>query len=371
MPAALTQADGIRDAASEAEIVAILRGEPCRPCNPSSFAYAAVRHQVAPLLVQMGATKLLPPREAARLLDETRKQIVIAAARDRELRSVIEGLHADEVEGLLFKGAHLAATCYAEPHLRPRDDTDMLVRQSDRDRVSAALSRLGYTRQAAQTGEAVLGQMMFDRAGAAGAAVDVHLRVARPRLAASLFDFDDLMSRAVPLPRVSPHALGPSPADALALACVHQAAHHADRDMLLWTYDVHLLLAGFTCDDREAFVRLANERRMAAVCRAAIEPAVTAFGGSAGAAILERLYAGEDEPSAALLRPQGRLAELGMDVRLLTRWSDRARLIAGHLVPPAAYMRETYAPASRAALTRLYVRRLVRGVTRSIGSRLR
>jgi len=51
-----------------------------------------------------------------------------------------------------------------------------------------------------------------------------------------------------------------------------------------------------------------------------------------------------------------------MDLRALPGWRARARLIAGHLFPPAGYMRNTYAPSSHAILPWLYAARFVRGL---------
>jgi hypothetical protein len=360
-----TRPSGVRDSTSEEEIASILRGEPVRPTNPSSFAYMAVRHGVAPLLVKAGVAALLPPEEGARLRAESRRHAAITELGERDLRLVLEALHSDGPDVLLVKGAHLANSCYPESYLRPRDDTDLLVRPADRDRVAATLARLGYRRQPVQTAPDVLGQMMFDREEAIGGTLDVHWRAVRPHAAASLFEFDDLASRAVALPRLGEHARGPGPVDALALACVHQAAHHPDHDLLLWTYDVHLLLQGFTQAEADDFVRLAIDRRIATLSVAAIEPAASAFRHPAASDVLERLRpAARDEPTAALLQRRRRIDDIRLDLRAVRGTRARTRLLAAHIFPPAAYMRAAYAPGSRAPLPWLYLKRLVRGLRR-------
>lgn len=361
MHASLSRASETRDLSSEQEIAGILVGGHARPRDPSSFASAAIRHAVAPLLVKAGVADLLPAECAARLVAEARNQAAITELRERELRGVLDALHGGGIPVLLIKGAHLASSCYPESYLRTRDDTDLFVRASDRGRVTATLNGLGYRPQPVQTGAAVLGQTLFDRHGTVAAALDVHWRIAQPILAASLFDFDDLLSRSVVLPRLSPLARGPAPADALALACVHQAAHHQGHDLLLWTYDVHLLLSGWVRQDVEHFVALATTRRIAAVCVSGIAPAEALFGTAIATELLARLRAAAGgEPSAAWLRPRGRLRRIVLDLRALTSWPARAQLVAGHLFPPAAYMRATYAPSSHAPMAWLYLRRLLR-----------
>ena len=237
MPHAIAGPSGTRDRTSEREIAAVLSGRLHPPTDPASFAYTAVRHQVAPLLIHAGISAVLPPDQARRLVDEARRQTVLTELRERELRSVLDALHDDGLRVLLLKGAHLASSCYPESWLRVRDDTDLLIRPADAFRVAAALTRLGYERQSIQTSEVVLGQMMFDRPGAAGVALDVHSRMSSPRAAAAAFEFDDLLAGAVRLPRLGPHALGPAPADALIIACIHQVAHHAGHDLMLWIYE--------------------------------------------------------------------------------------------------------------------------------------
>ena len=71
------------------------------------------------------------------------------------------------------------------------------------------------------------------------------------------------------------------------------------------------------------------------------------------------------EPSAAFLsRDRAQFATLVSDLRALPSWSDRGRLLREHLCPPSAYMRQVYAPSSRAPLPALYVWRAVRGAWR-------
>ena len=361
MRAALTPASDARDPASECEIGMILLGKRARPRDPASFTRMAMRHAMAPLLVRARVAELLPPTYASRLVDEARRQAVLTEVRDRELRRVLETLHEARVDTLLIKGAHLASSCYPESHLRTRSDTDLFVRARDRRVVEEALAGLEYDPQPMQTGHVVLGQTLFDRGDAIGAALDVHWRIAQPALAASLFDFDDLWSRSVAVPRLGPFARGPSAVDALALACVHQAAHHPGHELLLWMYDIHLLLTAFSAEETRTFLALVAGRRIGAVCAAALEPVAVVFPARILAEVLGRLRtAARGEPSAALLVPRGRLGRIILDLRTLDGFGPRARLAAAHLFPPAAYMRATYAPSSKAPMAWLYLRRLWR-----------
>lgn len=353
------------DAATEQEIAAVLVGRLVQPGRPDTFAYMAARHHVAPLLVRAGASALLPPDLAERLVAETRRQVVLAAVRDRELARVLRVLHEHGVETLLLKGAHLAHTHYPCSYLRVRSDTDLLIRPASVRRAAAALGQIGYQRQSVQTGAVVLGQMMFDRTDMPGAALDVHWQAAAPRVAARLIAFDDLLGRAVRVPALGPHALAPCGSDALAIACLHQVAHHQGHDVLLWMYDVHLLLQSLDDLEIDQFVHRAAERGMARICQAVIANAAARFPSQRAADVVEKLGAAADvEPAAALIDPRSPLDDLRLNLAVPAPWMARLRLVAGHLFPPAAYMRATYAPGSRAPLPVLYVTRIVRGAPR-------
>jgi hypothetical protein len=71
------------------------------------------------------------------------------------------------------------------------------------------------------------------------------------------------------------------------------------------------------------------------------------------------------EPSAVFLqRDRAQLATFLSDFQALPTWTDRGRLVREHLCPPPTYMRQVYAPASRAPLAALYVWRALRGAWR-------
>lgn len=345
--------------------MAVLRGEPRRPVAPASFVDMAICHRVAPLLVRAGATRLLPPREAERLLAETRGATVTCELRDRELRRVLAALHAAGIDAVIMKGAQLAHSHYASPHLRPSDDTDLLVRRRDVAALAAVLAREGFRRQDDLTGDAVLGQVLFGRDARPGTRLDVHWRIAAPRVAADLLRFEELAARAVRVPQLGPSARGLAAVDALALACVHQGAHHPGHDLLLWMYDVHLLIAGLTDSEVDAFVALALDRRMARLCASSIEASTRRFPHPAAERILRSLAAAPPgEPTARLVGPRCPATELLSDLSVIGGWRERTELLLGHLFPPPAYMRKAFATSSAVMLPWLYAYRIVRGAGR-------
>lgn len=359
-----------RDRRSEAEIAAIVRGERVRPIDPDGFVRTALHHRTAALLVHADAGSLLPPAAAARLLQQAREDAALTAVRDRELCRVLCALRAGGVNVLLMKGAHLAYSHYAEPHLRQRDDADLLIAPADAAGVVAMLAREGYRRVPDITGEAVIGQMIFERRAAAGLVLDVHSRIAAPRIAAGLLRFDELAARAVPLPALGPCARGLAPVDALALASIHLTAHHAEHDLLPWMYDTFLLASRFSDAERREFFDLVVQRRMAHLAAYALTDAVEYFPTPETSELLQRLTSVRDEePTAYLVRRRTPLADFASDLRVATGIGPRLRLILGHLFPPVAYMRHTYGVTNPLALAGSYVVRMVRGGVRWLTGR--
>src|SRR5512143_3479017 len=74
----------------------------------------------------------------------------LAVARElsvvRDVPRIFEAARAGGVQMLLLKGTALAYTHYPRPHLRPRNDVDLLVRPADLARVGAVLVSAGFER---------------------------------------------------------------------------------------------------------------------------------------------------------------------------------------------------------------------------------
>ena len=359
-------------------IAAVVRGEardwpgPDGPAAAVAFLEAARRHGlhlvVAARLHDAGVLEAWPPEVAASLARERRAAVIVEEVRRAELVALLNRLAARGVETLLFKGTPIAYTWYAEPWQRPRVDTDLLVREGDRAAAVAALEAAGYARTPLVDGSRVMRQAEYrreDRAGIAHA-IDLHWRVSNTALFAEMVGFDELLAAARPVPALGGAARTLDPGHHLLVGCLHRVAHHGATPWLVWDYDAHLLVSSLAPDAREAFARLAVERRVAALCAHEIVRADERFGTGA-AALVERLRPASPEPSAAFLRPSRRRAgRLATDLRWQPRSRDRAALVWQHLFPSLAYMRAAHPGVARAWLPALYLRRILTGAVRWI-----
>jgi hypothetical protein len=149
---------------------------------------------------------------------------------------------------------------------------------------------------------------------------------------------------------------------------VHRVAHHFDSDRLIWLYDIHLLSSRLTDTQWSEFVRVAVDREIASVCHRSLLRTTEAFDSAVPSGVLSALAetsARESGPAArylAALPGGGRQVDvLVADLRALRSWKHRWLLVKEHMFPPAGYMRDVYAPSSRAPLSVLYARRALLG----------
>jgi hypothetical protein len=280
---------------------------------------------------------------------------------------VLAALAEDSVVAVLFKGAHLAYGVYPSPHYRPRVDTDLLIDESDRDRVKRSLERVGYLPAARVTGEVAFGQCQYWRTDRSGAAhtIDVHWRVANPKAFGDRVTYDDLRRTAVPVPQLGAHALAPSAVFALVIACLHRTAHHGNALRLIWLYDIHLLASRLSGHEWATLVEIATDRGVAPVVAAGLDQARETLATSVPRDILDRLRSaagGTDADVLAFLdRPPSQMWIAWSDLRRTHSWRARVRFVREHLFPSPSYVQERYQSRSQAMLPLLYAHRIATG----------
>jgi hypothetical protein len=354
-------------------LAAILRGDAVaadvwRAIDAGAFCAAADQHGVLPLVAERWRADAggPPAALAARARELARGYAAFDMAREVELRASLAALEKAGVRPVLFKGAHLAYSDYPRPDLRPRLDTDVLIPADAGARRAAhdALTALGYDTPPHVGGDLVMAQRPYvkRRDGRARHTIDVHWRVANPQLFARVLGHEELARNAVALPRLGPAARGPCGPHALMIACIHRVAHHGGSDCLIWLYDIDRVARRLSNDDWSRFLALATGRQVGEVCLVSLDRASARFATPIPDLVRAAMSpaAGAREPTARYLAPPGHGVRAALsDVRAMNSWRDRARVAAEHLLPPAEYMRATYAPGSRAPLAWLYVRRVV------------
>jgi hypothetical protein len=331
----------------------------------AEFIALARAHRVHLLVARQLAR--LEPRPACGAEEELRVEARVEALRDMvrvgELLRVVAALEASGCDPVVFKGAALALTHYEQSRLRPRLDADVIVDPASRARAASTLARLGYARPPMTGGRYVMHQEMHVRPDPVVGehVIDLHWRLLNPNLLAALPGHAELRARAARVLVAEGVLHAASPADALVIACVHRAAHHADADELLWLHDIHLVASGLTVHEWSLVMDIIERARVTALVARGLQLAARAFGECVPATIRDMLQSAGREASALFLRRDLRpLDRLRADVAALGA-AGGARLVAEHLFPPASYMREKYGLRSGAQLPLAYVRRIVRG----------
>jgi hypothetical protein len=341
-------------------LCARLRGEPVPLSAP--MVEAARTHCVHLLLADS-----LSPRERDMGLEaDLRKQAILDAVRERELQRLIEAFSSAGIEMLLLKGAGLAYTVYRSPHLRPRADLDVLIRPerlADADRLLAAQ---GWTRAAEPDTMLAAAQRHYRRSCPSGLTeqLDLHWRIANPRVFADAIDFQELWARGIPVPILGGDARTLSSVDALLAACVHRVAHHNDAVDLLWLWDIHLLASRLSVNEATRLVDLAVRKRLCAVCARGLALAAERFQTPGTAALVRAL-----EQQRATAEPSARFVGGGLslcdllyaDLAATPAWRARVTIVREHLFPSRSYMRSAYPRWPAALLPLAYAYRFVRG----------
>jgi hypothetical protein len=349
-------------------------GAPALPpqFDVSAFLTSAAREGLLGLLharvCATGAANQLPPALVAGLRAGAHRQVVHELAQRAELQRVVGETSRRGLDVLLMKGASLAYHVYPDPAWRVRADADMFIRAGDRDGVRACFDELGYVCEPEGSRRLATYQFHSQRLDHHGVRYlyDVHWKIANPQRFADAIRFDEFAGDAVPLPLLGDHARGIGPVHALWLACMHRAAHHYDRDTLVWLYDIHLLMGALDAEGVARFVALAERTGIRRICLRALQLARDRFGTAVRPAVFASLEsAPRDEPSTMFLRPGVRKVDVLLDdMRVLRGWRQRLTLLKGHLFPDATYMRSMYASGSPAPILWLYVRRIVRGAAK-------
>lgn len=357
--------------------LAILRspGAPATAGWNSAALYDAARDEgLSPLVIEQVRARGWPgvsDELRTSLERERRDAIALGTVSALDLAVVIGALRAAGVHPIVTKGAALAHTHYGQPWLRPRVDTDLLIRRRDIDATHAAFASLGAAYIPHVTGRYVMSQFHYVRTDRAGCRhlYDVHWRIVNPMAFADTLSYEEIAEQAVPLAACGEGALAPGAVHALLLAAVHRAAHHAGGGPRLWLFDIHLLAESLDEAGRSAVIREAVARRVAAITAASLEAAHAAFGGAATRELAAGLAGAAGEPSARFLRPRRRFWEALDELRSLPGVRRRAQLAREWLFPPVSYIRAAYGRDRRLPLPLLYMVRALTGARRWCGRR--
>jgi hypothetical protein len=347
---------------------------------PSEILSVADDEGVASLVYQALAAS--PARDVPAALTEAfaaaaREQAAREMLRRQEIASALAALDGAGVAPIVLKGAALAYTVYDRPDLRPRDDTDLLVREDDLDRVREAMASCGYEAGLLCDGELLFRQYQMEKSDRFGTShvVDVHWKISTQPVFADVLSYDEVAAASAPIPALGRSARGCGAAHGLLIAAIHPVMHHRNVERLVWLYDVHLLASGMSGAALQDMAALAMARRVGGVTAHTLARARARFGTAIPAALIRDLEQRDPgEPSRAYLAAGRHWSdELGDSLGALPTLGDRLTLVREVMLPSPRYMRSRYqigdGVLAAAMLPALYVHRLIAGGWKVIAGR--
>lgn len=291
---------------------------------------------------------------------------------------VIEALHNDSVPTVMLKGTALAYSLYANPALRFRGDSDLLVAPVNLKRARGVLAGLGWKRPG--HGEGLFGDLHFqevwqfvDPAGLAHD-IDLHWEVTNSRALRAVLDVHEVLSASVPLPALSPNARAPDPVTALIHRAVNRAEHarsgyfSLDRDeydpnRLLWAKDIDILTASLSDSQWDEYARRALEVGVGTICAEALAFAAERLNTKIPAQIARELASAPLEtPATRFIEADGELERFCADLGALPGLWLRLRFLLARTFPSPSHMRAKYPGFSHWPVATLYIRRLIEAV---------
>ena len=129
-----------------------------------------------------------------------------------ELTAVVGELTSRAVRPIVLKGAALAYTHYPHPCLRPREDFDLLVPESQKNDAVEALRARAYAPLEMVTGRLVTSQQTFARDAGLGVrhTCDLHWRVSNRVAFSRLLPWERLAANARPIPALDADGAHPA-----------------------------------------------------------------------------------------------------------------------------------------------------------------
>ena len=356
---------------ASAYLAAALRGPCAAPpaADWPDLLVAARDHGVLPIVARAAAHAGWPPELCDRLRADAASETAHALLRRHELHRVVAVFSNANVPVFLIKGAHLESVCYETPDLRPRSDTDLLIRETDRGEVRRLLTRIGYQPAAHVRGTVAFTQFHFIRQDPMGAVhrLDIHWRISNPAVFASRLRWSDFWTRRAGADGLPPGVFAPSLTLALALACIHRVAHHGCSERLIWLCDIHRIVTRLTDRDLHDLVHLATDRRLLQVVASGIDATMRQLATRLPAWFVTRLRDARDADVevarflSGSLRP---IEVLRSDWRQLRGLGARITFLREHLFPDADVIRSRYGVSTTVGLPFLYAHRLAAGAFR-------
>ena len=272
-----------------------------------------------------------------------KESIAVEMSRSVEIEKFLKKLHSSSIDFLVFKGTALAYSLYHNAWQRPRSDTDILIRKDDLDEILEIFTGLGYEQIIGISGNYVSYQTTVAKKISAKFIhrIDIHWKINNRQILANCYSLDELLENNMSCTLLNQEMFIPSSIDSLILACIHRIGHHADKERLIWLYDIHLLAESLSHDQWAMLIAKARKKKVSQILFDGISTSNALLDTKIDKGIYQSLKKSlqtEEISSTFLDRDLGEIQLFWKDLMFLPKWSQRLMLIKEHLIPDRKYL---------------------------------
>lgn len=195
-------------------------------------------------LHQYGQLGLMPAVFAQSIQDRVNAMTVRTLRLYHELGVLLTSLRQQNIDVIVLKGAHLAATVYPDPALRYMNDIDLLFHPAAVPVAVEVLQALGYQPVAPlDWAKHLATDHHLPRFGKPDvvAGVEIHWTITRPNQSYTIA-LDGLWARAMPVTLAGVTVRGLCPEDLLLHICEHASYHHRFLQRMRFLCDIDALI---------------------------------------------------------------------------------------------------------------------------------
>lgn len=334
-------------------------------------------HGIALLLLEYpGTLSTWPDAALQQIREEARNQSFWETSHRETVGGLLEAFFGSGIEATVIKGTALAYSVYANPAVRRRGDSDILIVRGSRNEARTVLRDCGFEschdERPLQESWQIKGPPNFWHH------VDLHWRInASAAISQQLEAFSPFAST-VALDRLSPHARGVAPVDNLLLICINRTAHDAlgyrlgeenlfEGDRLIWAADIDLIARSLGPEEWDQLIERARLSGTSRLIASGLTFARRVCGTAIPQAVIDRLDKAHYEIDlATLLDPQLWQRRFWLDLAASPTLIDRARLLRYTLFPAPQFLHERFPDGPNWPNEVLGIRRLAFGLGKLI-----
>ena len=323
-----------------------------------------------------------PGELKAKLMEQARSQVMWEMAHKAIVTKLVEHFASTGISCLFMKGTANAYSIYDDPALRPRGDSDVLIREADLEEARDVLEVLGYEREMALDrrfrSTTFQETWIFEFNEGNTHCIDLHWQVFGAQVFADILPAERSFKNAEPLLKLSSHAKTMSGVHRLIHGCINRRSHESigvyvgntqifSGDRLCWAMDFHLLARSFSTTHWKEFVDEVVSTNIAPVCLDGLNFARKMLNTPVPDNVLQALSAQPEKCRVSnYYDSTGGLSRALLDLQSTPGLAAKVRFAIARIFPSRAFMTSQYPNLSHQPTAILYARRVIKGVASQI-----